>query len=372
MFTGTVHVLGVPHTVPSPEYSACAFTQKVVKFCKMMMPLGLRIVHYGHERSQVQCTEHVTVTDDTVLRRAYGDYDWRKNGFKHDREDHAHVIYNANAKVELAQRAKPGDLVLCFWGWGNHAAVQGLPPTVHVIEPGIGYRDTFAPFRVFESYAVMHNIYGRTKCMTPPWFDTVIPNYFDLSEFDYSAEKDDYFLCMSRKNADKGITIAAQVCAKIGARLIVAGQGDLHNLFGKIIPAHVTELGYAEPQQRRALLAKAKGFFLPTTYIEPFGGSTVEAMLSGTPIITTDWGVFNETNVQGVTGFRCRTFEQFVYAAQHIGDINPADCRKWAEQYSLERIAPRYMDYFHTVSSLDVAEGWYKMRDRESPLWVPR
>lgn len=30
------HALGVPHTVTSENFSACAYTQKVLKFCKMM------------------------------------------------------------------------------------------------------------------------------------------------------------------------------------------------------------------------------------------------------------------------------------------------------------------------------------------------
>lgn len=73
------HIPGLAHTVTeSSQYSACAFTQKVFKLCGMLKSLGHHVIHYGHERSTVDCSEHVTVTNDEVLREAYGDYNWRK------------------------------------------------------------------------------------------------------------------------------------------------------------------------------------------------------------------------------------------------------------------------------------------------------
>ena len=78
------HCLGLPHTVTHKDYVACAYTQKVLKFCKMMKARGHTIYHYGHVDSEVECDEHIPVTTNEDLEIAYGSYDWRNNFFKFD------------------------------------------------------------------------------------------------------------------------------------------------------------------------------------------------------------------------------------------------------------------------------------------------
>ena len=45
------HVLGLPYSSSTKEYTTCAFTQGVIHFCKMMMSLGHTVYHYGHKDS---------------------------------------------------------------------------------------------------------------------------------------------------------------------------------------------------------------------------------------------------------------------------------------------------------------------------------
>jgi len=81
------HALGIQHTVTSKEYCACAFTQKVLKFCAMMTKRGHTVIHYGHEDSNVNCTEHVTVVTRELFDTIYGKHDFHSKLFRFDQSD---------------------------------------------------------------------------------------------------------------------------------------------------------------------------------------------------------------------------------------------------------------------------------------------
>ena len=368
------HILGLPHTVTSKEYNACAYTQKVYKFGKMMTARGHEVIHYGHEESDLPCTEHVTVITNDDLKIAYGNYDWRKNFFKFDTNDHAYKTFYANAIREVGKRKQKNDFILPFWGAGTRPVCDAHPDMI-CVEPGIGYAGGhWARFKIFESYAIYHAYYGLDSVGTckQDWYDTVIPNYFDPEDFTYNDKKDDYFLFLGRVYEGKGVNIAVQATEAIGAKLIIAGQNSLKQMGYTETPSHVTELGYADVETRRNLMANAKGAFVASLYTEPFGGVQVECLFSGTPTITTNWGSFTENNIHGVTGYRCTTFEQFTWAAKNIGNIKPEACRDFAlNNFSLDVVAQKYEEYFQSVLNVYNGNGWYEKNDTRTELnWL--
>jgi glycosyltransferase involved in cell wall biosynthesis len=351
------HILGLPHTVTSKEFNACAYTQKVVKFGKMMTERGHEVIHYGHEDSDLICSETVPVITNANWKITYGDHDWRKKFFKFDTKDYAYQTFYLNAIREVGKRKQPNDFILPFWGSGVRPVCDAHSDMI-CVEPGIGYAGGhWARWKIFESYAIYHAYCGLKNVgnCNQDWYDVVIPNYFDVDDFDYCDQKEDYFLYLGRVYSGKGVEVAIQATKIAGVKLVIAGQKE----DGYKLPDHVEYVGYADVPTRKKLMAKAKASFLASMYVEPFGGVQVENLLSGTPTITTDWGSFAENNIHGKTGYRCRTMGDFVDAIKNIDQIKPYDCRMFGENFSLEKVALMYEKYFEDVLDVYTGKGWY-------------
>jgi glycosyltransferase involved in cell wall biosynthesis len=106
-------------------------------------------------------------------------------------------------------------------------------------------------------------------------------------------------------------------------------------------------------------MMRAQALIMPTTYVEPFGNVAIEAMACGTPVICTDWGAMTETVIHGKTGYRCRTFQEFIEASYCVKHLDPNEIRNHvAQNYSLEVIGPKYERYFERLLTL-WTDGWY-------------
>ena len=102
---------------------------------------------------------------------------------------------------------------------------------------------------------------------------------------------------------------------------------------------------------------------MPTVFTEPFGGSGVEAMLCGTPLLAVDYGAFTETVIQGVTGFRCKTLQEWLDAVELADKLDRKLIAENAKaKYSLEACGIKYDKVFTDLNNLH-NQGWYTLRD---------
>ena len=367
------HLLGLAHLATNKnEAIACAFSQKVLKLGKMLKSSGHKVFFYGVEGSTVECDEFIQVSTQEVLKRVYGNYDWKNFQYKFDPKDEAYAIFTSNAIKEINKRKQREDYLLVTFGFGQKDIADAVKIGL-TVESGIGYMATFAKYRVFESYAWMHYLYGRDKVDDGKFYDCVIPNYFEPEDFKFSDRKKDSFLYLGRLIKRKGVQIAKETVKAIGGKLVLAGQrreGVAVDSIDTDEP-YMEYVGFADFETRRRLLSEAKALFVPTTYIGPFEGVSIEAAFSGTPVITTDHGCFAENVIHGVTGYRCRTLEQFIWAAKNIHRIRPKDCRRFAmKNFTLKRVARMYDEYASMLQTL-YHKGWYQENlERKELDWL--
>jgi glycosyltransferase involved in cell wall biosynthesis len=349
-----LHVVALPHTEVTKAYEWCAYTAKTRKFCDMMYREGCDVILY-HAGDNVQVIPGVACQQITGPPAHKASENWVPD-FNVDQEPF--LTFNKQAIDYLRINLEPKDFI-CLIGGAANAPIAEAFPEHQVVEYGIGYGGIIADtYHIFESYAWMHAVLAAGRdahSLNGQFFDTVIPNYWDIGDFPIGDQSGDYLLYVGRLIERKGLQIALDVAQRTGLPLHVAGSGDFK------LPNWVNYHGVVSPALRGALMGSARCILTPTLYIEPFGGVAVEAQLCGTPAITTDWGAFPETVEQNLTGYRCHTLSEFVTAVEDVADLDNSYIRRRAiSKYSTTAIGPRYTHHFNRLLTL-WDQGFYEI-----------
>ena len=356
----TLHLVGIFHTVHNSDYSHCAFTGKALRFAKMMKPFGYKVLEYSNEGSQSEADEKIV-----LLSRAEFDSFHGGRGEKDFHGDDAyvgspaHTLFQERLIQEMKKRVGPQDIICHPFGHAHEILLQEFPGCIHV-ETGIGYPTLMSGSkRIFESYAWMHYHQGK-EGRNGSNYEWVVPNYFDVSEWEYEDEPEDYFAFMGRICPVKGLDTILEIARRRDIKIKIAGQGDptpwTH--------PNIEYVGPLKGKERSDFIRKARASFMPTVFTEPFGGSGVEGMLCGTPLIAVDYGAFTETVIHGVTGYRCHTLQDWLDAVDNIDEIDRWTTMATARsRYSLEVCGEKYDKIFRDLSDL-YGKGWYSCDDR--------
>lgn len=361
------HLVGLPHTQSTAEYSNCAFNSLLRGFARMMTDRGHEVIVYSGEDNDAACTEHVTCISKEQQKRILnvaGPDDILKPPLDTElylENNPIWAVWNSLVMEELKSRLQPHDFV-CIIGGGTlfePLITYANSRECIAVEYAIGYAGVSQrTFHAFGSSNWRHTVYGLGRMGNPvdqgwrmAFYDRVIPHYFDPNDFEYRDDKGDYLLYLGKIKEDKGVNIAARASEAAGRKLIVAGQGPTPVEYGEVLNRRIG------PDERRELLAGAAGVFVPSLYVEPFGMVAVEALLSGTPIITTPWGGLEEINEPGV-GFQCHTLRDFADAAAAVGDLTPRRCFTAGLKYAYATVSPQYERWFRDLEGLWNTEGW--------------
>lgn len=361
-----LHLLAFPHNETTSAYSVDAYCQKARKAATMLTQEGHTVYLYAGENNDADCEEHIPLVSTFERRAWFGEWDQNQMpdvGWA--ATDPWWRIFNARAIEKIAERAAPGDLLLLGTSWAQKPIADAFPELL-AVEYGVGYEGIALDRCAFESYAWMHHVYGLRGINDGRNYDAVIPNFFDPAEFpSLNDGTGDYLLYLGRVTPRKGVQEAVEIARATGMRLVIAGpRSSTRGTVDEIDLDGAEYIGPVGIQERAELLAGARALLCPTRYIEPFGGVAVEAMMTGTPVISSDYGAFTETVQNGVSGYRVRTLQQAIDAVEAVGELDPETIREYAlERYSFDAVAPLYTEWFDRLATL-WHEGWYALRQK--------
>ena len=161
--------------------------------------------------------------------------------------------------------------------------------------------DVLTAKRVTEFVAISRTVqerirrfYGRDSRLIYPPVDTHL--YRPLPP----AQKEGYYLVLSRLLPYKRIDVAIEACNRLRVPLVVAGEGRDEPRLRRLAGSTVRFTGRVSDKEAIDLLSHARALILAAE--EDFGLTPVEAMASGTPVIAYRGGGATESVLEGETG----------------------------------------------------------------------
>ena len=364
-----LHLLGIPHTYTHPSFSCCAFTGKVLRFAPMMSSKEFQVIHYGNEGSVSGADEEVEILKTAEFLRLGGCTPGEDQyGNAANVGSALYKEFNGHLSVELEARVEPGDIICFPFGTAHLEAVTGPRcKQAYWVETGIGYRQAFAPYRIYESNAWLNVHAGRENpngvvTGNDYWF--TIPNYYDPDDWPLGRIPSvPRIAFMGRLNEDKGLRIIDEIAKRRpDVDFFLCGQGDPTPWTKRKNTFAVSPFHGAPSEGRASYLGNSTAVICPTRYVEPFGGVAAEALLCGTPVIASAFGAFPEY-IDGITnGYLCRTLDDWLKAIDNViaGNLDPRESiQEIARQkFSMWELAWDYKQAFEQISNLGKG-GWY-------------
>ena len=184
-----------------------------------------------------------------------------------------------------------------------------------------------------------------------------------------------YALFIGRCAPEKGAHAAIEIARRAGVPLRLAAkmrEPDETAYFHEQIEPHlgpdVEFLGEIGPEQRDRELAGAVALLNPITWTEPFGLVMIEAMATGTPVISYRAGSAPEIVTHGTTGFLCDGTDDAVAALRSVSDLDRAACRAEVEgRFSARRMTRDYVSLYQNARHGRTRYGRVERR-RPAPL----
>ena len=344
-----LHVIGSSMVPTDPKHELDAHNIKIIKHCKLLIEMGYTVHFYG----QNGCQEYVAHTyyHPVISLNEYKEVKELSDNFTNaeylmvgsNRFDNAknriQNIFYENTRNLLEQNYKTGDFVLHFFQcfvFHNMINVR--------MSHGGGHWKIYK----YISFETMAHMQMQMEIMDgSPKVSEVIHPWFDPNEFMYDPYNKytiPTYLYLGRCHMYKGINRFLEFSKQyLEYNFIIAGgtleydsetgmmnighiEGTEDNYVDLTIYPNVIYIGPVYGKAKRELLSRVTALIQPTNYFEPCGWNVLEAMISGTPVLTPRIGGFVDTVVDGVTGYLNGSYKEWICNIEKVRNLKPLDC----------------------------------------------
>ena len=219
----------------------------------------------------------------------------------------------------------------------------------------MGYTNIISPSNALAGWIVEHTPQDQRRDIP------VVHHGVDVDRFEYNPDESDYYLYFSYIAKYKGALDALNIAKYTGVNMVFAGiEGDatqdVHDEHCR--SNNVTFEGQVSNEERKDLMSNAKALIFPTgsfgtvDWMEIFGLVQIEALASGTPVISSNNGACPEIIEHGKTGFICSSYQEMleIVRSDAVSTINRSDCRLSVESYfSSKRMSEEYINIYMKI-----------------------
>ena len=174
-------------------------------------------------------------------------------------------------------------------------------------------------------------------------------NYpIDINQFEFSDQKDDFYLVSSRLLGYKRVDVVVEAFNWLGWPLVVMGDGPEKKRLESAALPNISFLGHVSDEQRKGLMSRAKAVVVVA--LEDYGLVPIEANVSGTPVVAYGAGGVLDTQVPEKTGvFFHRQSPEALYHA-----MLKASAIQWDHRQIREHVLKSFTEdvFFEKVMTL--------------------
>ncbi|UKA68487.1 glycosyltransferase family 4 protein [Arthrobacter sp. FW306-05-C] len=184
----------------------------------------------------------------------------------------------------------------------------------------------------------------------------VIHHGMDLADVPVGSGRGGYACFVGRMCPDKGALEAVEIAHAAGIPLRLAAKVQeapeleyFHDVVEPVLGPDDEFVGEIGEPDKYYLMGESLALLNPIQWPEPFGLVMIEALATGTPVITTRAGAAPEIVDDGVTGYLA-SVEDLPGLLLMAGELDRAECRKIASQrFSAGRMVADHLDFYREL-----------------------